>query len=58
MSALLAWLVAHEAVLAGLAVGILDFVISINPKAASNSIIEWLLAEAKSLLGGGSAPAP
>lgn len=58
MTALIAWLVSHEAVLAGLVVALVDFGISLNSSWASNSIVEWILSEAKTLLGSSTPPAP
>jgi hypothetical protein len=58
MTALVAWLLAHEAVLAGLVVALVDFGISLNPAWASNSVVEWLLSEALTLLGGSKPPTP
>lgn len=53
MSSILAWLVGHEAVLAGLVVGVIDFVFSVNPAAQSNSFLGWLLAQANAIIGSG-----
>lgn len=54
LSSILYWLTAHEAVLAGLVVALIDFVFSVNSNAESNSFLEWLLAQAKALVN--SAP--
>jgi hypothetical protein len=58
MTALIAWLVSHEAVLAGLVVALVDFGISLNPAWKSNTIVEWVLSEAQSLLGSAPPPPP
>jgi hypothetical protein len=55
MTALIAWFTAHEMVLGGLIVGILDFLFSISPTAASNGILEWLLKQAEALVGSAGA---
>lgn len=51
MTALIAWFTAHSMVLGGLVVGVLDFIISVSPAAASSSIVEWLLKQAEALAG-------
>lgn len=52
MTGILSWLVGHEAVLAGLVVSVVDFVFSVSPNSQANSFLEWLLAQAKALVGG------
>lgn len=56
MSGILAWFAGHETVLAALVVAVIDFVISISPSAASNSIIHWVLLQAQSLVNAISPP--
>jgi hypothetical protein len=51
MGSIVAWLVSHEAVLAGVVVALIDFAVSLNPAWKSNTIVEWVLSEAQSLLG-------
>ena len=58
MAAVVAWFVAHEAVLAGLVVALVDFGISLNSSWESNSVVEWILSEAKTLLGASTPPTP
>lgn len=50
MASLLAWFTAHEAVVAGVVVAVIDFIISINPAAESNNILHWLLTQAQALV--------
>lgn len=52
MTGILSWLVGHEAVLSGLVVAVLDFVFSVSPSTQSNSFLEWVLSQAKALVGG------
>ncbi len=45
--AIVAFVQAHQVVLVGLAVAVLDFLIEVNPKLASNSIISAILSLVK-----------
>lgn len=56
MSGILAWFMSHEVVLAALVIAVIDFIISINPNVASNSIIHWILLQAQSLVNAISPP--
>lgn len=52
MQALLSWVLAHEAVLSGLAVGILDLVFALNPNAnAPDGALHMLYLWLKKLVG-------
>jgi hypothetical protein len=54
MSNLIAWVVAHSALVASLVIAVVDFVIGVNPNLASNSIVELILVGLKKLIPGSS----
>lgn len=49
---MLAWIMEHQAVLAVLALAILDFVFAVSPSFKSNGVIHWLYL----FLGGKATP--
>lgn len=51
MSSVLAWVVAHEVVLASAVVAVLDLVFALNPNSSSNGILHWIYVQLQSLLG-------
>lgn len=42
MSNIVDFVLAHEAVLAGLGVAVLDLVFALNPNASSNGVLHWV----------------
>ncbi len=52
--AFIQWLMAHELVMAGLVVGVLDFVFAMLPGVESNGIVHWIYLTAKGFV----VPAP
>lgn len=51
MASVIAWITAHETGVAVFLVALLDFVIYVNPAAASNNVVEWVLNFLHSLVG-------
>jgi hypothetical protein len=51
MEALIAWLLAHSALLAAVVVAVIDFLWSLSPGLKDNGILDWLYNTAKGLLG-------
>jgi hypothetical protein len=51
LSGLVAWLVAHEVVVSGLVVGLLDFLFALVPSWQSNGILHWVFLQAQNLSG-------
>ena len=51
MQAIIQWVVAHQAVVAGLVVGILDFVFAVSPSLAANGILHQVYLWIASLAG-------
>jgi hypothetical protein len=51
MLAIYQWIMGHEALMAGAAVGILDFLFAISPGIESNGILHWIWTTAKSIVG-------
>lgn len=54
MQALISWIMVHQAVVAGLVVGILDFVFAVAPNLQANGILHQIYLWVKSI--GSSAP--
>ncbi len=50
MDVILQWIVAHQGVVAGLGVGIFDFVFAVSPKLESNGIIHAFYLWVKGLV--------
>lgn len=55
MAAVIAWLSAHSAVLAGAVVAVLDLVFALSPSLAANGILHWIYLQLQALLGNGKA---
>lgn len=51
MQALISWVMAHQAIVSGLLVGILDFVFAIVPSWASNGVLHWIYLQVAKLAG-------
>lgn len=50
MQAVLSWLMAHEAVLAGVVVAVVDLLFAISPASQSNGILQYIAKQAHSIL--------
>lgn len=57
MSALISFIVAHEGVLAGLGVAVLDLVFALNPNVAGNGVLHQVYLWLKKLGGSSTPPA-
>ncbi len=44
------WVMSHQAVVAGLIVGLLDLVFALKPNWAANGIVHWIYLQAKKML--------
>ena len=39
------WLIAHQAIVGGAVVGVLDLAFAINPKLESNGVLHWVFVQ-------------
>lgn len=51
MQAVIDWIVAHQAVVSGSVVGVLDLVFALNSSASSNGVLHWIYLQAQKLSG-------
>jgi hypothetical protein len=49
MQVVIDWILAHQVVLAGALVGLLDLLLAINPKLDANGIFHWVYLKLKDL---------
>lgn len=52
---MLAFIQAHEVILAAAGVAVIDLIFAINPALQSNGILHWIFTELGTLAGNGSA---
>lgn len=51
MAALVTWIMAHSALVAGAVVGLLDLLFALIPSWEANGVLHWLYLQAKGLVG-------
>lgn len=58
MESIIAWVMAHQSILAGLLVGVIDFVIGVNPNTDKTGILHWIVDQLQKLIHSVNPPLP